>query len=149
MPIKRGKKQKKKKKKAFLKAVDDFVTSNTEEKFDVLIRICEEAKERFLIELLDKYQCSNEQMIEILVSKHPAFALARFCAVLKKNTLAAVLLSKSHELFQALADDWEHPEEITDKEAKVKKAFETIKKKDVIKAIIENVNNINVVTISL
>ena len=146
MPIKRGKKQKKKKKKAFLKAVDDFVTSNTEEKFDVLIRICEEAKERFLIELLDKYQCSNEQMIEILVSKHPAFALARFCAVLKKNTLAAVLLSKSHELFQALADDWEHPEEITDKEAKVKKALETIKKKDVIKAIIENVNNINVVT---
>ena len=85
MPIKRGKKQKKKKKKAFLKAVDDFVTSNTEEKFDVLIRICEEAKERFLIELLDKYQCSNEQMIEILVSKHPAFALARFCAVLKKK----------------------------------------------------------------
>ena len=59
MPIKRGKKQKKKKKKAFLKAVDDFVTSNTEEKFDVLIRICEEAKERFLIELLD---CFHEEI---------------------------------------------------------------------------------------
>ena len=102
MPIKRGKKQKKKKKKAFLKAVDDFVTSNTEEKFDVLIRICEEAKERFLIELLDKYQCSNEQMIEILVSKHPAFALARFCAVLKKGSYKAFCKALCKALYKAL-----------------------------------------------
>ena len=47
MPIKRGKKQKKKKKKAFLKAVDDFVTSNTEEKFDVLIQSVKKRKKDF------------------------------------------------------------------------------------------------------
>ena len=52
MPRKRSSK---KKKKTFLKAVDEFVTSNAEEKFNVLISICEEAKETFLVDPLDKY----------------------------------------------------------------------------------------------
>ena len=81
------KRSSKKKKKTFLKTVDDFVTSNTEEKFNILISICVEAEETFLVDQLDKYQCTNEQMIEFFASKHPAFALARFCAILKKNTL--------------------------------------------------------------
>ena len=133
MPRKRSSK---KKKKTFLKAVDDFVTSNAEEKFNVLISICEEAKDIFLVDPLDKHQCSNEQMIEIFVSKHPAFALARFCAILKKNTLAAVLVSKSHEIFQGLAGDWDSSAEEADKEAKIKKAFETISDKKVVHDIV-------------
>ena len=45
MPGRRASKKGKKKKRAFLRAVDDFVTSDAVAKFEVLSRICQEAKE--------------------------------------------------------------------------------------------------------
>ena len=83
MPGRRASKKGKKKKRAFLRAVDDFVTSDAVAKFEVLSRICQEAKETFLDEPLDKYQCPNEQLIGIFSETHPAFALARFLLYLK------------------------------------------------------------------
>ena len=146
MPGRQASKKGKKKKRAFLRAVDDFVTSDTVAKFEVLSRICQEAKETFLDEPLDKYQCPNEQLIDMFSETHPAFALARFCAVLKKNSLAAVLLSKSHELFKAFADEWEVTDGSLDKEKMKKKALESIKNKESVTDIIEAVKLANVDT---
>merc|ERR1711861_113690 len=84
-------------------------------------------------------------MIEIFASKHPAFALVRFCAILKKNTLAAVLISKSHEIFQGLANDWDSSVEAGDKDAKIKKAFDSISDKKAINEIVDKVKKINTV----
>ena len=144
MPGARASKKGKRKKRAFLRAIDDFVTSDAVAKFEVLCRICEEAKETFLDEPLDKYQCPNDQLIDMFSETHPAFALARFCAVLKKNSLAAVLLSKSHELFKAFANDWEVTDELADKEKIHKKAFETIKSNESVTHIVEAVKMANV-----
>ena len=96
----------KKKPKAILPAIDNFVTSGTQEKYAILSAITEEAEEIFLATPLNDLQCSNEDMVSMFKSLHPVFSLARFCAIYKKNTLAALLISKLQESFQALSGNW-------------------------------------------
>jgi hypothetical protein len=119
--------KKKKKAKTILPSVDNFVTSTTTEKFEGLGNICAEAEALFTSELLDELQCPDEDMVGMFQSLHPAFKLARFCAVFRKNTLGALLISKLQEVFEAISGEWETQPSEEEAATKRKKALEGLK----------------------